>query len=467
MRASAIAEKAGIPSVSIVLTGFMGQAKAIGRSQGLLNTPIAEYPGVIHLDNDEDFRKKVVTILVDNIIRAFATPVGKVEQQVQTEPRDIVFDGTLDELQNFFHEKLWTDGLPVIPPTIERVEKFLKFTERDPGEVVGVLLPENREATIWNIAVNGVMAGCRPEYMPVLISIIEAISTPEFRIEDAGSTPGWEPLVVINGPIIKDLDFNCGSGVMRIGRQANSSIGRFLRLYMRNIAGLRIPPGQTDKGTIAGNFNVVMAENEDAVKALGWEPYSVDRGFNAGDNIVTVQSVICSSPPTYSRGADPIEHLESIGELIGRRSFAYRTPAGVHVGRLFPLLVISPSIASVLAIGGWTKADIKQWLYENVKVPASFIDKIQKDEKPEDCDLCGLVEQNQAPREYCESHDPNRLVPVFMKPEWTGIVVSGDPLRNQSKGYVQNHKQGPPTSKKIVLPVGWENLLQSNRAPKS
>src|SRR5438876_447497 len=97
----------------------------------------------------------------------------------------------------------------------------------------GVGLPENRAATVWSIAVNAVMAGCRPEYMPVLLAIVEAIAEPIFRVEDAGSTPGWEPLVIVSGPIATRLDLNHGQGVMRVGRQANSSLGRFLRLYLR------------------------------------------------------------------------------------------------------------------------------------------------------------------------------------------------------------------------------------------
>ena len=194
-------------------------------------------------------------------------------------PRAIVFRGTLHEVQEYFHQNLWSDGLPIIPPTLEDVEAFLKFTDRPPGEVLGICLPEYREATIWNIAVNGVMAGCRPEYMPLLIATVEAITDPFFHLEDGGATPGWEPLIIVNGPIVKDLDFNSGSGVMSVGRQANTSIGRFLRLYMRNVAGQRIPPGDTDKARIGYTFNVAMAENEDAVNEIGWALFSADRGF--------------------------------------------------------------------------------------------------------------------------------------------------------------------------------------------
>lgn len=196
-----------------------------------------------------------------------------------------------------------------------------------------MLLPENREATVWNIAVNGVMAGCHPECTPILIAVVEAIAEPEFRIQDAGSTPGWEPLIILNGPVIKELNFNYESGVMRVGRQANTSVGRFLRLYMRNVAGLRISPGETDKESSASTFNVVLAENEVAVIRLGWQPFSVDQGFKRGENVITVQSVVFISPPTYSGGDSPLDHLETMGEVIGRRAIAYWAPLGVHFGR--------------------------------------------------------------------------------------------------------------------------------------
>ncbi|MFC1991065.1 hypothetical protein ACFLU9_02825 [Chloroflexota bacterium] len=460
MRSSVVAEKAGFPTVSIVSTGFLGEARAIARAMGMPNLPVAVYPGVILTDSKEVLRKKVEEVIISSVVEGLATQVESAARPIEPEPRDIVFKGSLEEIHSFFYRNLWTDGLPIIPPTIEKVEQFLKFTGRSPDEVIGTLLPEQREATIWNVAVNGVMAGCRPEYMPLLIAVVEAVAEPEFRIEDAGSTPGWEPLIILNGPIVKELDFNCESGVMRVGRQANTSVGRFLRLYMRNVAGLRIPPGETDKATISFTFNLVLAENEDAVAELGWQPFSVDQGFKRGENVVTVQSVICSSPPTYSGGDTAQDHMETITEVIGRRTFAYWTSVATSYNRYFPLLVMSPSVAGVIANDGWTKDDIRQYLYENTKTPAWQVETFRRQIGRSDFTLRKAVDEGTAPEEYCESTDPNRMVPVFLKPEWIGIVISGDPGRNQSKGYVQNQKQGPPTSKKIELPANWHQLLK-------
>ncbi|MFC1534466.1 hypothetical protein ACFL7M_13995 [Thermodesulfobacteriota bacterium] len=457
------AERAGIPSVSIVTTGFLGQAQGVAQGQGIPNLAVAEYPGVIMTHSKDELSEKVERVLIDNIIRGLTSPLQAAKKPEEPGLKDIMFKGDLYDVNEFFINRQWSDGLPIIPPTVEKAEEFLRFTERNPGEVIGVLLPESREATVWNIAVNGLMAGCRPEYMPLLIAAVEAIAEPEFRIQDAGSTPGWEPLIILNGPVIKDLNFNYESGVMRAGRQANTSVGRFLRLYMRNVAGLRIPPGKTDKGCFAATFNMVLAENEDEVSRFGWGPFSTDRGFRINDNVVTVQSVVFASAPTYSGGSSPVDHMKTIAEIIGFRAMVNWIFFTLNWGKSYPLLVMSPSIAEVIAKAGWTKDDIRHYLRENVKVRAKLVEELAWQAGLSNFSLCSLVDEGILPQEYCESSDPDREVPVFLRPDWIGIVVSGDPGRNQSRGYIQNHEQGPPISKKILLPADWEQMLKRTR----
>ena len=427
---------------------------------GIQNLPLAEYPGVVAVDSREELNKKVKDILVDNIIQAFTKPVLQGAVPREPEPNDVIFRGTLDDIQEFYTRRQWTDGLPIIPPTIDRIERFLQFTERSNKEVIGILLPENREATVWNIAVNGVMAGCRPEYMPVLLAVAEAIADPEFRIEDAGSTPGWEPLIVLNGPIIKELNFNYEGGVMRVGRQANTSIGRFLRLFMRNVAGLRIPPGTMDKATIGDTFNVVLAENEDVLAELGWESFSVARGFKPDENVVTVQSVVFATAPIASGGENPRDHLDTFVEVFGKTMSTW-THMAVNWGKFYPLLVINPSVARLFAHNGLKKRDIKRYLYDNSIVSAGLIERLARQDGITGFDLHRMVDENLIPKQYCESDDHERMVPVFLKSEWIGIVISGDTGRNRSRGYVQNHEQGPPVSKRIQLPANWKQFLKS------
>lgn len=415
------------------------------------------------LDSQEEFREKVENVVVDRILAGLASHVEVATKVVEPGPRDIVFRGDLGAVQEHFYEKLWSDGLPIIPPTIEEVERFLRFNDRSPDEVIGILPPERREATVWNVAVNGVMAGCRPEYMPILLAVVEAIVEPEFRMEDGGSTPGWEPLIIVNGPIIKELDFNYGSGVMRVGRQANSSIGRFLRLYMRNIAGLRIAPGGTDKGSIAYTFNVALVENEDAVSEVGWQPFSADQGFAPGENVVTVQSVVSISPPIYVGGDRATDLVRTIADAWGRGDIAYWACTGMSVGRWHPLLVMSPSIAKALAREGWTKEDIKRYLRESVTIPAGLAESYAWQIGLTSFNIGKLVGEGRLPAEYGASLDPDRPVPVFSRADWIGIVVAGDPGRNQARGYTNNHWQGPPVSKRVRLPANWKELVSRAR----
>ena len=450
LRAAAIAEGAGVPSVSIVTTPFMQQAAVVMKGVGMPGLPIAEYPGVPMTDGPDTVRAKVEA-LIEQIVGGLARPAATTPTAaVEPGPRDVAFRGTLDEVQDFFYRNLWTDGLPVMPPTIPRVERFLEFTKRAPGDVIGQLLPENRAATVWSIAVNGVMAGCRPEYMPLLVALVEAIAEPEFRVQDAGSTPGWEPLVIVSGPVARALDLNYGQGVMRVGRQANTSVGRFLRLYLRNVAGLRIPPGAGDKGSIAGTFNVALAEDEAAAAAMGWTTFGQDQGFAREDSVVTVQSVVSASPPIYTAGTRALDHVQVLAEVFGR-ACAYWSCTGMKYARWQPLLVIGPSIAKVVAADGWTKDDVRTYLHEHVTIPAREAEKYAWHLGSTAFSLRAQVAAGVLPPEYAASGDPDRPVPVFVKPGWIGIVVAGDPGRNQSKGYCNNHIQGGRVSKRVAL----------------
>ena len=460
-------EHAGYPSVSVISTAFLKQAAVVAKGLGLPDMAIAEYPGVPMTDSTEELRRKVVEQLLPQIIDGLSRPVTMKSSAVADEepaPRDIVFRGTLDAVQQHFYDNFWSDGLPVIPPTLARIDQFLTFTDRAPDDIIGPCPPANRQATVWNVAVNGVMAGCRPEYMPLLIAVIEAVVDPVYKVEDAGSTPGWESLIVVNGPIAHELELNHGQGVMRPGKQANTSIGRFLRLFLRNLAGFYHAPEGADKGSIGQSFLVAAAENETAVAEIGWQPYSVDRGFKAGDNVVTVQSVVAISAPTYTGSEKAAQHAELIADVIGQRACGYWAAIGMVYSNWHPLIMLGPSIAKVFAQDGWSKDDIRRYLYDNVKIKASTAERYAYH-----CGQTGFrvdeyVKKGLLPPAYGESGDPERLIPVFQHPEWIGIVVAGDWGRNQSKGYVSNHIQGPPVSKPVQLPRNWRQLRGNGAA---
>ncbi|MBI2908444.1 MAG: hypothetical protein HYX92_12425 [Chloroflexi bacterium] len=429
-------------SVSLITAGFERLARKTMEILGVKNLALAIYPGAIMTDTPEELARKVETAMVDQILEGLKTRLEEAEKPAEPGPRDIIFEGSFDDVQDFFTGELWTDGLPIAPPTVERVEEFLRFTDHPADEIIGVLGPENRAATVWSVAVNGVMAGCRPEYMPVLVAVVEAIADDEFCIHEAGGTPGWEPLIVINGPIVEELDFNYGQGVMKVGRRANTSIGRFLRLYMRNIPGLRIPPGMFDKGTISYTFNVALAENEGVAEELGWDSFGMERGFRREDSVATVQSARVVTAPIYC-GNTAEDCAQAIAEVFGP-TCSYSVHLSLKYRNFHPLLIISPSIARVFAREGWTKNKLREYLAENCKVAPQAVDRWLWRIGHTDFTAASLLD------ERCGlSLDGNGLIPIF-RPNEIGIVIAGDPDRNQARGYAPNSQ--PPVSKKIELP---------------
>src|SRR5690242_3372903 len=408
-------ERLGIPTASIIGSGFLKQAEVVTKGLGV-PLAIGVYPGAPMVDSEDVLRSKVEETLAPGLLEALtgAAP-EEARSAAEPAPGTVAFSGTFDEVQEHFHRNLWSDGLPIVPPTRERVDAFLSFTTRTPDEVLAVVPQEGREASILSIAVNGVMAGCRPEYMPVLVAAVDAMVDPKWRIADCGSTPGWEPVVIVNGPIVKELDFNSGQGMMRVGRQANTSIGRFVRMYLRNICGYRIPPGAGDKGSIGQTFLVAMAEDEDSAAEIGWPTYAQDRGFARGENVVTMHSVVAITSPMYSAGDRAVDHVQQWAEIMGG-SFTYWAHAAFKTGVWNPLIVAGPSVAKVVA-REWTKDQVRRYLYEHMFVTAERATHYARMTTTPTFNLERLVEQGILPPEYAESSDPQRTVHVIIDPK--------------------------------------------------
>jgi hypothetical protein len=421
----------------------------VAKAEGVPNARFVEYPPPnISAQSPEEVRK-YAEALFDKVIEALTKEAASAERTqtvVEPDPRDIVFKGTFDEVNKYFYENQWTDGLPIIPPTVEKVQEFLQYTDRSPDEVIGVLQPGKREATIWKIAVNGVMAGCRPEYMPVLIAVAEAVADPRFGIQHAGSTSGWAPFIILNGPIVNQLDFNSGPGATRPGRQANITVSRFLRLFMINVP--RYLVGVTDKATFGQNYYGVLAEAE---SDSPWEPLTVDRGFKRGANVVTVTSAETISDAFASFGEGE-RQLKTIAWQAAR--LLSTVPAILGFGRERSVVVtFSPLVANLIAKGKYSKQDVKQYLFQNVRMRASEFDTILTEGT-----ACSFVEAGRLEKQFCESTDPDRMLPLVHSPNDFLIVVSGDPTRNRSFITLQGGEQGLATSKEIKLPSNWNGF---------
>jgi hypothetical protein len=416
------------------------------------NLPYTIHKGHVNVINDEQLEKACVGSMLDQVIEGLTVQPAEAEKSTEPGQRDIVFKGTFDEVQEHFLKSEWSEGLPIVPPTIDRVERFLKFTDRSPDEMISKLLPETREATIWNVAVNGVMAGCRPEYMPVLIAIVEAMADPEFGVEHLGHTPGTETLIVLNGPIIKQLKFNYTQAALRPGYQANTSIGRFWRLYLRNVAGFL--PHRTDKGCFGGNFRIVLAENEDACAQLGWKPMSVEEGFELGENVVTISS--CTEMTTAIEVGAPTaeEILRNIeARMADNHLFIQFFFRGMKTR---PTIVVTPTVAKVLADAGYDKAKVREHFYHHAKLRVSrlsgmIVNRFYK----------GISEGNW-PEQLGTSMDLERDIQMVSHPDDIMLVVSGDPDRDHVMIGAENGYIGYPVSRKIALPANWDELLKSS-----
>ena len=423
------------------------------------NIPVALVPGHIGAQSDAEIRRNVLEVttqqVIDNLTRAPATAGERAEPG----PRDIVVKGGFREVNRYFYEHEFSDGLPIVPPTREEIESFLRFTERDPDEILGVLLPDRRAATLWSVAVNGVMAGCRPDYMPILVALIEAMCDPEYGVEHSGNTPGGDTLIILNGPIIKQLGFNYTQGAMRDGFLPNTSIGRFWRLYLRNVAGFL--PHQTDKATFGNTWRVVLAENEDVLQRIGWEPNSVEMGFAAGDNTVTIARYTGGGSLSSVSGGTPEEMLPYLADSVQRFNNWQVTFTTSHGnGTLRPLVVISPIIAETIAKAGWSKADVKRYLFDHARRPAWDFERQLRDWNIRGVwDLKDDATHGRIPPVFHESDDPNRMVPIVWEPEDFMIAVAGDPLRNNAYVFAHNAFLGYPVGKKIQLPKNWARML--------
>ena len=438
----------------------MRQAAATSVGLGFSNLPVALIPSHPDAVTDAELRRNTLEITTAKVIENL-THGGK-QESLGSEPgaRDIVFRGGFEDVNEFYCANEWSDGLPFVPPTVARVQRFLRFTDRKPADLLGVMLPDNRAATVWSVAVNGVMAGCKPEYMPILVALVEAMADPAYGVEHSGNTPGSENLIILNGPIIKQLGFNYTQGVLRDGFRPNTSVGRFWRLYLRNVAGFLLH--KTDKGCFGNTFRVVCAENEDAVAQVGWEPNSVDMGFAAGDNVVTVSRMSGGNVIASIYGATPQEILDNVAHTLMRQmTWQLTFLLGSAYGTLRPLVLLTPILAETIAKAGWSKRDVKQYLFDHARTPAWEIERNLRVwmNKP----IWNLAEESEAgriPKEvFHDSDDPNRLVPQVFKPEDFMVVVTGDPLRTNAYVFAQNGRLGFPVGKKIDLPRDWEAMV--------
>ncbi|MBQ3632855.1 MAG: T9SS type A sorting domain-containing protein [Paludibacteraceae bacterium] len=286
------AEYLGIPAVVIAGPGFTDQARYTAYNNGIAVLRTAEYPGAFATHTEEQLISNTREVVWPQLVDGLTKPITQEEIDESKNAdhgdiRDDVFWGDIHQIDSFFVSMQWSDGLPFVPPTYEEANRFLEYSGYDWHETVVVMPGAYRNVTAWHVAVNAVMAGCKPEYMPLLIAMTKAMAGPEFR-RTLLSTHGWVPYCIINGPIARQLGLDNGQG--QINERANMTIGRFLNLAVMNMMGYYV------KSNRMGTFGYPMAwclvEDDAACVRVGWEPFHVQRGLGLNESAVTVTSAL-------------------------------------------------------------------------------------------------------------------------------------------------------------------------------
>lgn len=458
------AEYVGIPAVAIAAPGFVDEVYYTSINNGVPAPRVAEYPGAFTAHTREELLRNMREVVWPQIVEALTRPIGEEELARNSgrgrgDIRDDVFYGTLQEVNDFFREMKWSDGLPIVPPTVEKVEEFLRYTDTAWDETVAVLPVAHRNTTAWHVAVNGVMAGCKPEYMPILVAMTEALGAPEFR-RTLASTHGWIPYCWLNGPLARQLGIACGQG--EISEEANATIGRFMNLALMNLAGYY--PGENRMGTFGYPMPWCMAEDDAACMEIGWQPYHVRLGYAPDDNTLTVSSALLWGNNMAPSTTDPQKIMELLAwDITGRCQFALGS------GKPFTCrtVLLTEPVARNLAKGYASPGELEAALIETARRPlkervfASYYANpgSAPDRKHPIRNYRGHLSRTEnaawtAPPVWYDTGEERMETVPTMREGMTAFLVTGDRSRNK----VQTMPGGGFATVAIRLPANWDSL---------
>ena len=323
--------------------------------------------------------------------------------------RILEVEDSWEAINDWFLEHDLTDGMPIVPPTVTRVRAMTDYVEQQLGwkadEVLGTLAPKYGAATVEKVAANAVMAGCRPDYMPVLIACVQGVADPRFNLDSVQtSTHPTSPLPIVNGPVCKAIDLNWGYNYTGSLSRSTTTIGRALRLCMTNIGGT---PGSVNihtQGHIS-RFTHVIAENE---AENPWEPLSVELGFEPGTSTVTV---VPSCSPALIDDNGGSQTAKDLLKTFAN-SIAYVGNRNTN-GEGQPLIIFGPQHARLLANGGYSKAEVKRFIWERARVRCG------------DIPPGNLVSYSDQIHKLYTDVDPDYGIPIAGKPEDIFLVVMG------------------------------------------
>lgn len=320
--------------------------------------------------------------------------------------------GNFAAVQRTLEERGWTDGLPVMPPTEELVSDTLAHSPLERHAVLGKMEPLQGTVTVEKVAANAVMAGCLPEYFPVVLAAVKAVLQPQFHVgSTACTTGGAAPVVIVSGPLAERLEINSGTACLGGNVKANATIGRALRLTMRNLGGAK--PGGMEKSTLAwpGKISMCFAENE---SRCPWEPFRADRGYDGNVTTVSVlatRGLIGITEGVQDTGTGVLETIAANMRMVG---------APIYYQMDVPVIVcLGPEHAAEIARAGYSKQDVRNYLFEHCRLPVGVLKN--RGYWASDCWPLSV-----------DMNNDEVLVPIVSDPSYLWIVVAGGDGRHSA-----------------------------------
>jgi hypothetical protein len=406
-------EKLGIPTVTITTTEFASLARDTAFGQGAEPSfVVVPHPmGMISL---AEIRQKAESVFPE-ILKAATDWQPVVKPTLLAKPaypaEKLKLKGTVENINAIFLSRGLSLGIPIIPPTPELVGEMLKATSRRPEEVVGRVPPRMGVLTIELVATHAVMAGCKPSYMPLLISALEAFLDPIANWRGITTTTATSAaMVIVNGPIVKEIGLASGQGAAGKMHHANASIGYAINLALGIVGGSK--PPTPDKSTLGGPADFVcwiFGENEDKLPA-GWKPFHVDRGFKESDSVVTVMGIYPPVDNIDHWSITPEEHVNWWSHLV-TPLLSIGGPCWITQMEQPHIIGLGAEHAQLVAGAGWTKDQFRKALWEKARIPFSAW--------PKGCPNTDLFLKKFG------KVTPDTLVPFTFKPQDLHVIIAG------------------------------------------
>ncbi|MBQ3251643.1 MAG: hypothetical protein IJB02_00155 [Oscillospiraceae bacterium] len=471
------AEYIGIPTVTVGAPTFIAQIHSTGVNRGVPVLRTAEYPGAFASHSTQELLKNTRETVFPQIVEGLTKEITQAEVDLYANdgkrPFDeIIYYGNYDEIQEYCRVNGWTDGLPVVPPTDEKVRQYLQFTPYGAEDVLGTYALAYRECTAYTVAANAVMAGVPAEYMPICIAFVKAMADGEWR-RPLASTHGWSPYAWLNGPVARQLGIDHGQGM--ISEENNKALGRFIDLAMLNIGGYYVKENRM--GTFGYLSAWTFSEDEEACARVGWDPYHVTQGYDWNDNTITAGSALQWGNNVTPATDDPEQIMTLMAWDITEKQ---QNGLGNTNPQVYRTVFITEYVARDLAAKYPSKNVLEDALIETARRPLymrayanywantgsqqygkytfdQYYKKLLKD--PEE--LAALTNTPVWLKGIVD--DPEIETIATMRKGQTPMLITGDTDRNKFQvmpggGYITIQIELPENWDKLVAPLGYEPL---------